>query len=189
MGFYIQATAIYTDPEGAGRSASAKTVGAVLADDDGMVTLSQTQPAIGDTITATLTDPDGRITNTIWQWERSEDGESGWVDISGANRATYTVVAADVGNYLRASASYDDGDGTGKSAEGLISMTVVEDDDGVLTLSPSQPIDGDTISASLSDPDGRVTNVSWQWEISADGLTSWRNISGATSETYTPETV
>ena len=188
VGYYLQATASYTDPEGSGKSASAKTAGAVLADDDGMVTLSQTQPAIGDTITATLTDPDGRITNTIWQWERSADGESGWVDISGATRRAYTVVAADVGNYLRASASYDDGDGTGKGAEGVTSMAVVEDDDGVLTLSPSQPIDGDTITASLSDPDGRVTNVSWQWEISADGLTSRRNISGATSETYTPET-
>ena len=187
-GFYLQATARYTDPEGGGKSASARTTAAVQEDDDGRVTLSQMQPAIGDTVTATLTDPDGRITNTTWEWARSSDGESGWVDISGATRGAYTVVAADVGNYLRASANYDDGDGTGKSAEGATSMAVVEDDDGSVTLSSSQPVDGDSITASLSDPDGGVTNVSWQWAISADGSTSWTNISRATSQTYTPVT-
>ena len=44
-GFYVQATAYYTDPEGGGKSASAITTAAVQEDDDGRVTLSETRPA------------------------------------------------------------------------------------------------------------------------------------------------
>ncbi|MFA5190460.1 MAG: hypothetical protein WC740_07040 [Verrucomicrobiia bacterium] len=37
-----------------------------------------------------------------WQWQISDNGTSGWADISGATSSTYTPVAADEGKYLRA---------------------------------------------------------------------------------------
>ena len=184
VGYYLRATANYTDSEGPGKSANAKTSAAVQADDDGRVALSEARPAVGDSVRATLTDPDGSITNTTWQWAISLDGESGWTDISGARSATYTVAAADVGNFLRATARYDDGDGTGKSAQGVSSVAVLEDDDGSVTLSPARPQVGNTITATLTDPDGGVTGARWQWASSSNGTTGWSNISGATSATY-----
>lgn len=36
-----------------------------------------------------------------YQWERSPNGATGWVEISGANASTYAVAAADVGGFLR----------------------------------------------------------------------------------------
>jgi len=35
------------------------------------------------------------------QWQISDDGSTGWADISGANSASYVPVAGDVGKYLR----------------------------------------------------------------------------------------
>ena len=185
VGNYLRATAVYADPEGPGKRAEAITTGAVRSDDDGVVTLSPARLAVGDTVTARVTDPDGNIRNTTWQWASSSDGQTGWSDITGANSATYTIVAADIGDFLRATASYDDGDGTGKSAEGVSSLAVVEDDDGSVTLSPTRPQVGSTVTATLRDPDGGVTGTTWQWASSSNGTTGWSNLSGATSATYT----
>ena len=37
-------------------------------DEDGVVTLSRTQPRVGVPVTASLTDPDGSISGLRWQW-------------------------------------------------------------------------------------------------------------------------
>ena len=182
---YLRATARYADPHGPGKRAEAITTAQVRSDDDGVVTLSPARLSVGDTVTARVTDPDGNIRNTTWQWESSSDGQTGWSDIIGANSATYTIVAADIGDFLRATASYDDGDGTGKSADGVSSLAVVEDDDGTVTLSPTRPQVGSTVTATLRDPDGGITGTTWQWASSSNGTTGWSNLSGATSATYT----
>ena len=70
---------------------------------------------VGTALTASLTDPDGSVSDISWQWAASSDGSS-WSDISGANSDSYTPVADDVGIYLRATASYTDGLGTRRSA-------------------------------------------------------------------------
>ena len=69
-------------------------------------------------LTATLTDPDGNPTNIDWVWENSPNGASSWTPISGETSDTYTPVTADVGNYLRATASYDDDESVGQERPG-----------------------------------------------------------------------
>ena len=85
-------------------------------DEDGTVTLSTTQPIEGTLLTATLDDPDDVSGSVTWSWRRSQSRTSLGTLISGATSATYTPVAADVGRFLRATASYTDGEGPGKSA-------------------------------------------------------------------------
>ena len=92
----------------------------------GTVALSSPQPLVDTPVTATLTDPDGSISNMAWQWASSPNGSSNWAPISGAASARYTPVDGDVGNYLRAMASYTDGHGAGKSAQ-AVSANPVED--------------------------------------------------------------
>ena len=48
--------------------------------EDGSVSFSSRQPQDGTPFTATLSDPDGRITGTTWTWERSSD-KSNWTFI------------------------------------------------------------------------------------------------------------
>ena len=86
------------------------------ADEAGTVTLPGTFTD-GITETAELTDPDGTTTDVTWQWARGETRTfSNFTDISGAESASYTPVAADVGKYLRATASYEDPHFSGKTA-------------------------------------------------------------------------
>ena len=93
----------------------AVTVTVTDVDEDGAVTLSPVRPRVGTALTATLTDPDTVSGTTTWTWERSS-GRNSWTAIAGATAAAYTPVAGDSGQYLRVTASYTDGHGSGKSA-------------------------------------------------------------------------
>ena len=117
------------------------TVTVVNVDEMGTVTLSSTAPRVGAAITASVTDPDGVVTGETWQWARSADGSTGWAD-TGATSAAYTPVQADEDNYLRATASYTDGEGSGKSAEAV-------SDNAVAAVSAGVP--GDTNNDGMID--------------------------------------
>ena len=119
VGNYLQATASYTDAQGPGQSVSAATTSAVLTAgtivDNGDVTLSSNDPVMGESLTASLADPDNP-TGITWQWASSSTASGTYTDIKGASTDTYTPVQGDVGNYLRATASYNDAQGSGQSA-------------------------------------------------------------------------
>ena len=104
------------------------TITVTNEDDDGTITLSADQPQVGTALIATLTDPDGTVSGTIWVWESSADGSTGWTTLNGASStvttSSYTPVAADVGKFLRATATYTDPQGSGKSAEAVSANAV-----------------------------------------------------------------
>ena len=169
-------------------------------DEDGAVTLSPSQAVVRIELTASLTDPDGGSGDTppvtatetdltqdaAWQWSRSPNGSTGWTNISGATSRTYIPVASDIGSYLRVTARYADAHGSGKGATSTPIEVFAVLSNGVVTLSPSQPEVGVDMTASLTDPDGGITGLTWQWARSLDGSTGWTDIPGATSATYRP---
>ena len=280
------------------------TITVTNADEDGTVTLLPAQPQVGTELTASLSDPDGDPSAISWQWARADSATGTFADISGATSASYTPVNDDVEKYLRATASYTDPQGSGKSAAGVsgnavqadslqsrvetnaapefpstetgarsvaentaagenigapvtatdadndtltyslggtdassftlvstsgqlqtkdaldyetknsytvtvsvhdgkdvtdgvdttvddtitVTITVTNaDEPGTVTLPPGQPRVDTGLTATLADPDGDVSDVTWKWESSSDGQTNWASISGATSETYAPE--
>ena len=108
-------TVTATDPSGASDTITV-TITVTNEDDEGKVTLSSTQPQVGTPLTATLTDPDGDVTDLTWQWEVSDDAADGsFTLINGATSATFTPGTRDVEKYLRATASYTDGEGDGST--------------------------------------------------------------------------
>ncbi len=100
------------------------TINLLNVDEEGLVDLSSTEPSESQALTATLTDPDGSLSDITWQWARGSIEESEWTDITGATSSTYTPVSDDGGMFLRATASYTDGEGSGKSASKVSSNTV-----------------------------------------------------------------
>ena len=108
-------------------------------EEPGEVVLSTLQPQDGTPIMATLTDQDGKPRNddgiqpdptikdlttlaatTRWQWSRSARASGPWTDIAiedetttsnmdESNTPTYEPTEDDVGMYLRATATYEDG--------------------------------------------------------------------------------
>ena len=98
-------------------------------EEPGKVSLSWTRPQVGTALEATLTDPDGSISGTTWQWSRSLTTGGTYAAIedatSGATSATYTPVAGDgEPNYLKATASYTDGEDSGKTAQAVSATPV-----------------------------------------------------------------
>ena len=90
-------------------------------DEDGTVALSSVQPQVGTALEADLSDPDGSVTATTWVWARSTNRNGPWSTIGGETSDSYTPTPADadLNRFLRATASYTDGEGPDKTAEAL----------------------------------------------------------------------
>ena len=108
------------------------TVTVTNVDEEGVVTLTSQRPYVGEAITASLSDPDDSVTGTTWQWARSSTADVNYTNIAGATSATYTPVEGDAGMYLRATASYTDGEGSGQSAMATSANAVAEADSETL---------------------------------------------------------
>ena len=178
-----------TDPDGATGSIVV-TVNVTNVDEDGMVSLSPTQPSIGTPITATVMDPDGTPAGVTWQWSYSTTMGGTVTPYPGETTATITPVAADLNRYLSVTATYTDVyDGSRKSKTATTDgpVTTTPDQPGTVTGQPMTPVVGTAVTATLTDPDGSVTGAMWQWEKSMD-MSSWMDITGATTMSYTPMT-
>ena len=119
--------------DGTNDAMKAVTVVVTNVDEPGRVTLSATQPTTGTALMATLADPDSPsgVTVVAWQWATQNDDGTTYTDITGANDAAYTPLEADVGKILRATASYTDAQGSGKSAQKVTANAVVAEAAGV----------------------------------------------------------
>ena len=168
----------------------AVTVTVTNVDEPGTVTLSEMQPMVGTELTATLAAPAGGVTGETWQWASSDMMDGTYTDITGATMASYTPVAADDGMYLRATVSYSDADGSGKTSMMVSANAVTDETDmdepGTVTLSEMQPEVGTELTATLADPDGDVTGETWQWASSDMMDGTYTDITGATMASYTP---
>jgi hypothetical protein len=111
---------------------------------------------VGDMLTGLAEDMDGnpmdtlplsgmytQITGATWQWSKSMDMNT-WRAIDGADMAAYEVMSDDAGYYLRATAMYTDGHGSGKTAMKTTTGTVT----GTVTVTPGDPL------LAEYDPDG-----------------------------------
>ena len=124
-------------------------------DEPGTVTLSMDEPRLGTLMRAALSDPDGSVRSASWTWHRSAD-KSTWTAISGASQANYRPVSSDRGQYLRATVSYTDGEGSGKTAQG-VSEQVVTDAEEAPDLSIVELVTGLSIPWGVAfAPDGTM---------------------------------
>ena len=81
---------------------------------------------------------------------------------------------------------------TAGGEETMVAVTVTVtnvEEDGTVTLSPESPVVGSPVTATLTDSDGGITDLTWIWETSSD-MATWSAAPGtATSEgttsTYT----
>ena len=95
-------------------------------DEPGKVTLSQPQPQVGRGLEATLDDKDADVADERWQWARGASADGPWADIDKATSASRSPVADDEGMYLRATVTYEDKFGEGKTAS-VVSESSVEE--------------------------------------------------------------
>ncbi len=127
------------------------TINLSNVDEPGTVTITGTESG-GETLTASVTDIDGTVSNLTWQWALGASASGPFAPISGATNNTYTTVAVDVNRFLRATASYTDPQGSGKSASAVT---------GQISASNNEPEfpTSETGSRSLAENSGGGTNV------------------------------
>ncbi len=95
--------------------------------------------------TSSIVDVDGMVGVTLnHQWQVSADGTTGWTDITGATASTYTLAAAQVGQYVRDKVSFTDQGGTLETLVSAASAAVV----GVVPQVNSITLGGATLVAA-----------------------------------------
>ena len=146
------------------------TVTVTDVNEEGEVTISRLQPQVSRPLSASLSDEDDGVTGERWQWARSADGTE-WTDIAGATSPNRSPAPADEGMYLRATVSYSDKFGPGKSASAA-SANRVE----ARTLSNAAP------SLASQDRDGDALVVRSIRENTAVGRNVGRAISATDSD-------
>ena len=115
------------------------------------------------------------------------------IDTSSGQLRTKAALDYEVKNTYQISVSVRDG----KNAEGnpdaaddatitvTITVTNVEEP-GKVTLNLLQPQVSTGLTTIVTDPDGGVRGMTWEWESSSDNKNTWTPISGAVSGTYFP---
>ena len=119
-----------------------------------------------------------------YQWQRSPDGQS-WTAIAGATTASYTLGAADVGDYVNIVVIASNAYGSGQATAGQV---------GTIASGAPHANGPPTISGAAANGNVLNANSSWspagasygyQWKRSSDSGTTWSSISGATAQANT----
>ena len=139
-----------------------------------------------------MADPDGAVSSVTWRWAKSATKAGSYADIPEAAGAAYAPVAGDAGAWLRATARYADGHGSGKSAAGVAAETVGGGPPGEVPRGGGPPGDdplgGDTGTDQLQGSEGEDTFVIQAGQTlttiydftDGDDLIDLSNISGIT---------
>ena len=134
----------------------------------------------GDILTYTLGGTDAasfKIGETSGQLQTRDA-----LDYEAKSSYTVTVSVSDGKN-----ASYDADTATDATTDVTIDVTNV-DEPGKVTLSSSQPQEGTGLTATLTDPDGDITGLTWRWARADSKNGFFTDINTARSATFTPGT-
>ena len=121
-----------------------------------------------------------------------EGDDAGDFRISSAGVLTFRTTPnyeapADAGTDNVYQVTVEANDGTNTATKDVTVMVTNVNEDGMVTLSSQTPVVGIALTASLTDADGEITGMKWQWASeNTDG--TFADIAGAvaTSDSYTP---
>ena len=124
--YTVTVTATDDDADNALSGTLDVTVTVTDAEEEGVVAITPPRGWVDvpTQFVASLTDDDGGVTGTTWQWARSPNGRSSWSDIAGEMSSSYTAGTDDLNQYLRATASYEDRRGSNKTAQVALTAAV-----------------------------------------------------------------
>jgi hypothetical protein len=119
------------------------------------------------------------------QWESSSDGGSSWSEITGATSTSYSFTATSAQNDDEYRAVFSNSAGSATTNAATLTVTAPPSGEAPqLTTQPtSQTVAVDAWTTFTAAASGDPT-PSVQWEVSSDGGSSWSEITGATSTSY-----
>ena len=120
-----------------------------------------------------------------YQWQYSNNGSNGWVNISGATATTYNPPSGLTSSrwYRRSAVSCGD-TAYSNTVQVAVSAALVA---GNISGSASLCSGGNPgVLGNVSGASGGNGSYSYQWQYSNNGTSGWTNITGATSNSYDP---
>ena len=139
---------------------------------------------IGDPVTATDDGP-GMLAYTLGG---TDAGHFGFDATTGQLMTSGALDHESTGSYTVTVTAMDDDATNPLSSMTTVTINVTNvEEDGTVTLSPS-PVVGGVVTATLSDADGSISNVTWTWQTSADGTTNWVAATGVATDAVTTST-
>ena len=120
-----------------------------------------------------------------YQWQLSTDGGATWNNITGATSSTYTQTAVTVGmNGNRYRCNISSSCGNSSTSTALLTVNTLP---AIQSQSPDLTLCvGSTGTFSVN---AIGTGVSYQWQLSTDGGTTWNNIAAANASSYSLSSV
>src|SRR4051794_10743680 len=184
-GAAVRVVVAASNPDGTIAEASQATTTVLDA-----VPVNQSPPTISgaaerdSTLTASPGLWDGLFNTYAYQWQRSSNGST-WTDVADQTGSSYTIGPADEGSALRVQVTATDSDG---------STSVASQPTAAIPSAPPLNTTRPAISGTatrgmtLTSMQGAWAGIgnayAYRWQRSTDGST-WTNISGATSGSYT----
>jgi hypothetical protein len=145
------------------------------------VTTHPTNQTVNAGQTATFTAAASGNPTPAVQWQVSIDNGTSWSDISGATSATYSFTAQSTDNGKRYRAVFTNSVGSATSNAAILAVNYSPT---VTTQPVNQTVNsGQTASFTAAASGNPAPTV--QWQLSTNNGSTWTNISGATSTTYT----
>ena len=196
---YLRVRVNFQDDDGNAETATSDASGPVAAEANvaatGQPTISGTAQ-VGEDLTAStsgISDANG-LTNPSYdyQWLRAGTATGTGSEISGARSATYRLVEADQGKYVRVRVSFQDDDGNDETATSDATGPVAAEPNvaatGQPTISGTAQVGGELTAGTSGISDGNgLTNSTYdyQWLRAETASAAGEDISGGTSATYT----
>ncbi|MCA1781894.1 MAG: fibronectin type III domain-containing protein, partial [Intrasporangiaceae bacterium] len=166
----------------------------------GTIDLSTMEPVedVELSLTPAFDDPDGLPADPAdiayaWQWA---DNQGTWTTSVNGTGTSFTPGDTEAGRPLRVVATFTDGSGVAETITSPATAPVVNVNDAPtgFVISPTGPMVGDLMTASEpEDVDGTrddqgnlIVSFVYQWQSSGDGGSTWQNINGTRSSTFTP---
>ena len=118
------------------------------------------------------------------QWQRSVNGGRTWQNIRGAHKSTYALIAraGENGYRFRVRFTNSHGRATSRAAKLTITRSVVGSP--TITVEPANQTVLVDATANFTAAASGTPAPTVQWQVSQDRGSSWSNIAGATSKTY-----
>ena len=196
VGMYLQATASYTDGEGAGKTAMAVSANMVsmaitapMFDTETAERMVAENTAAGMPVggpVAAMDADDDTLTYTLG----GTDAASFAIDNMGQIKVGMgTMLDYETRTTYMVTVTATDAAGEMDMVTVTVTVTNVEEA-GTVSLDMAQPVTGTAITATLADPDGFMdSDVSWQWARTMDDMDSrdmdsWMPITGETNAAY-----
>ena len=153
----------------------------------GMMSVDYAEKGTDAVATYDATGPESA--NASWTLDGDDAGE---FEISSSGELTFRSApdfenAADADGDNEYLVTVEADDGTYTATKAVTVMVTNVNDDGMVTLSSQTPVVGIALTASLTDADGEITGMKWQWASeNTDGTFTDIAGAGATSDSYTP---